>query len=80
MDNSAWTDLDPQPGDFDHDLAMIDPRFVETRRGDPNATVRVVFSVEGEDAERLQRVSAARGETPSQLIAELLREADGTSA
>ena len=38
MDNSAWTDVDPQPGDFDHDLATIDPRFVEIHRGDANAT------------------------------------------
>lgn len=79
MDNSAWKDVDPQPGDFDHELVTIDPRFVETHRGDPNGTVRVVVSVEGEDAERLQRVSAARGETPSQLIADLLREADRAS-
>lgn len=80
MSESAWTDLDPQPGDFDSDLGTIDPRFVAMHRGDPVAKVRVVVSVEGEDAERLQRVSAARGETPSELIAELLREADRSPA
>jgi hypothetical protein len=49
-------------------------------RGNPDAKVRVVVSIEGEDAKRLQRVSAARGETPGQLIAELLRDADPSAA
>lgn len=80
MSDSPWTDLDPQPGDFDADLATIDPRFVQMRRGNINAKVRVVVSIEGDDAERLQRVSTARGETPSELIAELLREADRSPA
>lgn len=80
MSESPWTDLDPQPGDFDAELATIDPRFVDAHRGDPDAKLRVVLSIEGEDAKRLQRVSAARGETPGELIAELLREADRPAA
>ena len=62
------------------DLATIDPRFTDAHRGDPNARVRVVVSIEGEDAQRLQRISAARGETPAELIAELLRDADRPAA
>jgi hypothetical protein len=80
MRKSPWTALERQPGDFDADLATIDPRFVDAHKLDPNAKVRVVLSIEGEDAERLQRVSAARGETPGELIAELLREADRSTA
>jgi hypothetical protein len=80
MSESPWTALEPQPGDFDADLATIHPRFVDAHKGNPNAKVRVVLSIEGEDAERLQRVSAARGETPGELIAELLREADRPAA
>jgi hypothetical protein len=80
MSESPWTALDPQPGSFDADLATIDPRFVDAHKGDPDAKVRVVLSIEGEDAKRLQRVSAARGETPGELIAELLREADRSAA
>jgi hypothetical protein len=80
MSKSPWTDLDPQPGDFDADLATIDPRFIDAHRGDPDAKVRVVLSIEGEDAERLERISAARGQTPGELIAELLREADRPAA
>jgi hypothetical protein len=80
MTPTPWTDLEPQPGDFDADLATIDPRFVEAHRGNPNARVRIVVSIEGEDARRLQRLSAARGEKPNELIAELLREADKPAA
>lgn len=80
MTPSPWDDLDPQPGDFDADLATIDLRFVDVHRGDPNAKVRIVVSIEGEDAIRLQRLSAARGEKPTELIAELLREADKPAA
>jgi len=80
MTPNPWKDLDPQPGDFDADLATIDLRFMEVHRGDPNAKVRIVVSIEGEDARRLQRLSAARGEKPTELIAELLREADKPAA
>jgi hypothetical protein len=80
MSESPWTDLEPQPGDFDADLATIDPRFIEAHHGNPNAKVRIVLSIEGEDAKRLQRLSAARGEKPADLIAELLRDADRPAA
>jgi hypothetical protein len=80
MTPTPWTDREPQPGDFDADLATIDPRYVEAHRGSPNARVRIVVSIEGEDAQRLQRLAAARGEKPTELIAELLREADKSAA
>lgn len=80
MSESPWTDLEPQPGDFDADLATIDPRFLEAHRGDPSAKVRIVLSIEGEDVKRLQRISAARGETPTDVITELLRDADRPAA
>jgi hypothetical protein len=80
MSESRWTDRDPQPGDFDADLATIDPQFIEHHPGDPNATARIVISIEAEDAERLQRIATARGEKPREVIAELLREADRPAA
>ena len=80
MTPNPWKDLDPQPGDFDADLATIDPRFVKVHRGDPTAKVRIVVTIEGEDARRLERLSAARGEKPTELIAELRREADKPAA
>jgi hypothetical protein len=80
MSESPWTAPEPERGDFDAELETIDPRYINAHRGNPNAKVRVVVSIEGEDAKRLQRVSAARGETPGELIAELLREADRSAA
>jgi hypothetical protein len=80
MTHTPWTDPEPQPGDFDGDLAAIDPPFVESRQGDARGKVRIVLSIEGEDARRLQRLSEARGEKPTELIAELLREADKPAA
>jgi hypothetical protein len=80
MSPSPWTDLEPQPGEFDADLATIDPRFLEARPGDPDAKLRIVVSIEGEAAQRLERMSADRGVKPGAVIAELLREADRPAA
>ena len=80
MSESPWKDLEPRPGDFDADLATIDSRFVDAHRGNPSAKVRIVLSIEGEDAERLQRISTARGEKPTDVISELLRDAEKPAA
>ena len=61
-----WTDPDPQPGDFEADLEAIDPRYVEVHEGNPDAKLTIVVGVEDEDAERLQELSAARGQRPLQ--------------
>jgi hypothetical protein len=54
--------------------------FIDAHRRNPDAKVRVLLSIEGEDAKRVQRVSAAHGETPTELIAEQLRDADPSAA
>jgi hypothetical protein len=56
-----WTDPDPQPGDFDAELATIDPGYLETHHGDADATQKILVSVEGRDAKRLERLATARG-------------------
>ncbi len=76
MSKDPWTDLEPQPGDFDAGLATIDPRYVEAHSGDPDARLRILLTVDGEDAMRLQRLAAARGQKPADVVAELLRDAD----
>jgi hypothetical protein len=53
---------------------------VEAHRGNRDAKVQIVVSIEGQDARRLQRLSAARAEKPTELIAERLREADKRAA
>jgi hypothetical protein len=68
-------DPDPKPGDFDADLAKLDPRYIEQHNGDPNAKLIVLVGVEGEDAKRLERISEARGKNAADVVAELLRDA-----
>jgi hypothetical protein len=41
---------------------------------------RILLSVEGEDADRLQHLAAARGQRPTDLVAERLRAADRPAA
>lgn len=76
MNKDPWTDPDPQPGDFDAEIARADPEQVETHPGNPGAKLRILVSVEGDDAKRLERIAAARGERPGEVVAELLRAAD----
>ena len=80
MSGDPWTDPDPQPGDFDADLAKLDPRYVEQHEGDPEAKLIVLVGVEGEDAKRLERLADASGKTAAEVVAELLREADRSAA
>lgn len=80
MSRDPWTAPDPRPGDFDAELAKIDPRYIEADAGDPDATLRILVSVEGEDAKRLERIAEARGKKPGDVVAELLRDADRSVA
>lgn len=80
MSSDPWTSVDPQPGDFDGDLAELDPRYVQRREGDPDGKLMILVSVEGEDAERLQRLSEQRGKTSADVVADLLRDADRSVA
>jgi len=75
MSNDPWTADNPQPGDFDAVLATIDSEYVERHDGDPTASLRILVSVAGEDARRLERIAEARGKTPHEVVADLLRDA-----
>lgn len=80
MSTDPWTKDGPQPGDFDAVLAEIDEDCVEHHAGDPTATLRILVSVEGEDARRLERIAEARRKSPHDVVAELLRDADRPAA
>ena len=80
MSKDPWTASDPQPGDFDVELETIDPAYVEVHEGDPEAKLRILVSVEGEDARRLERIATARGKKPGDVVAELLRDTDRPAA
>ena len=73
ISRNPWTEPDPQPGDFDADLTEIDLRYVEAHVGDPNVKLTIVLGVEGEDAERLQQLTAHRHQKPAEVVADLLR-------
>jgi hypothetical protein len=75
MTYDPWTDADPQPGDFEDDLATIDPRYVEAHVGNPDAKLTIVLGVEDEDAERLQKLATRRHQRPAEVVADLLRGA-----
>lgn len=80
MSTDPWTADDPQPGDLDALLATIDPAYVERHPGNPAAALRVLVTVEGDDIQRLQRIAEARGKSPHDVVAELLRAADRPAA
>jgi len=80
MSTDPWTDPDPQSGDFDAELAKLDPRYVERHDGDPDTKLIVLVGVEGEDAKRLERIAEARGQKAADVVAELLRDADRSLA
>jgi hypothetical protein len=75
MTSSPWTDPDPQPGDFDTELARLDPRYADRHDADPGARLIILVGVEGEDAQRLERIAEARGQTTAAVVAKLLRDA-----
>lgn len=80
MTRDPWTDPDPQPGDFDDYLQSLDPSEIRVVEADASRHVSVVVSLGSEDGERLTRISARRGETPSELLSSLLRDADRSAA
>jgi hypothetical protein len=80
MSRNPWTDPDPQPGDLDAELELLDDSAFEYHEGDPSATLNLMVVVEGEDASRLARIAEARGQKPSEVLAELLRDADRPAA
>jgi hypothetical protein len=75
MSNSPWTAAEPEPGEFDRDLTALDPRYIEASDGNPTAALQIIVSVQGRDAERLERLADASGKKPSEVVSDLLRDA-----
>jgi uncharacterized protein YukJ len=83
MTKDPWTDPDPQPGDFDAFLDSIDPNdpdYVQVVGPSSNTKIRIVVNVDGEDAERLERIATQRGQDVEEVISDLLREAERHAA
>lgn len=75
MSEDPWTDPDPQPGDFDDELAAIDPRDVQVVEAGSGGRVTLVVSIEGEEAKRLEQIATERGLGVDQVVADLVRNA-----
>ena len=75
MKNDPWNNSNPQPGDFDDELTAVDPRDVQVVEAGSGGKVTIVVSVEGEDAKRLERIAAERGQPVDQVVADLVRRA-----
>ena len=75
MTQDPWNEPDPQPGDFDGELAASDPQDVRIVESGSGGRVTIVVSVEGEDAKRLERIAAERGQRVDEVVADLVREA-----
>jgi hypothetical protein len=67
---------DPEPGDFDAELAALDPGEVYISEGNRDVRLSIQVTVAGDDATRLERLARVRGERPGEVVAELLRAAD----
>jgi hypothetical protein len=80
MTDDPWTDPDPQPGDFDADLAALAPGDIERHEGDPSAHLTILIGVKSEDAERLTQLAAERGQGVDEVVAELLRSSERHAA
>jgi len=80
MPKNPWTDPDPQPGDFDAHLATIQADDIEIHEGDPDARLTMVVNITGEDAERLGRIATQRNKGVSDVISDLLRDAERSAA
>lgn len=80
MSKDPWTNPDPQPGDFDADLAVLGPDDVEVYEGSSDARLTVLVGVKGEDAERLKRLAMERGQRVDEVVTDLLRDAEPHAA
>jgi integrase len=70
-------DEDLGPGlDLSQELSTPDAHDTEAYKGNPNAKLTIVLSLEDEDALRLQRLAAARGRRPDEIVSSLLRSAE----
>jgi hypothetical protein len=80
MPGDPWIDRNPEPGDFDSELDGVDPRYVEVSEGNPGTRLRILLSMEGEDAGRLERIATERGQPVDEVVADLLRDAERHAA
>lgn len=77
---SGEHDADPQPGDFDAELAELDATDVTYVEADPSRQLVVQVAVPADEAATLERLARERGQAPSELAASLIRSASERTA
>lgn len=65
----------PRSGDFDQELAAIDPGDVQRVAASDERGLVVQFTVRGDAAITLERIADERGEEPGEVVASLIRAA-----
>jgi hypothetical protein len=75
MTANPWTDPDPDPGDFDDELAAVDPRDAQVVDAGSGGGVGLIVSVDVEDAMRLEEIAAERGKGVDEVVSDLIRNA-----
>ncbi len=65
------TDPDPRPGDFDDELAAVEPGDVQIIEASPERAVSIQVVVSGTEAVDLERIAKARGQEPGEVVAEV---------
>jgi hypothetical protein len=75
MAKDPWTDPDPQPGDFDADLAKMGPEDVQIVEAGSDAKVRLLIRIDGENATLLRQLASERGQDIDEVVADLVRDA-----
>lgn len=75
MPVDPWTNPNPKPGDFDAEIGRARPSQIEIHKGNLDAKLSILVSVEGDDAKRLERIATERGQQPGEVVSQLLRSA-----
>ena len=71
----SYHDPDPLPGDFDEELAAVDPADLQSVEPSSHRSLVVQVTLEGDDAAALERIAHDRGEKPGDVVRALIRAA-----
>ena len=73
-------DPDPLPGDFDEELADVDPADIQSVELSHDRHLVVQFTLDGDDAAALQKIAHDQGEKPGEVVRSLIRAASDRAA
>ncbi len=71
---------EPLPGDFDAELGDLDSTDVQVVEPSRERHLVVQFTLDGDDAEALQRIADDQGERPGEVVRSLIRAASVKAA